>query len=212
MHCPDQDIDPELTIAEFLAASVDAVKDPVLNFLNINTITAHAACLLGRLGYSVDDISLLLNQPIIRELCTVMFENDITDVSQGAKELYSQLQYKSDNRDVLNISVPQYQLKFGEGEADNEMAEDNLMYNIIRATQSKEGTASDWKGDDEFLQLQFKILNEFQKINRAAKSLNSLVGSSKFTSSNGVGSTLGALYQQQMKTEKFNNEFKDEEG
>jgi hypothetical protein len=33
-------------------------------------------------------------------------------------------------------------------------------------------------------------------MSRAANSLNSLVASSKFTSSNGVGSTIGDLYEQ----------------
>lgn len=56
------------TIAGFLAASVDAVKDPVLNFMNLNTFTSGPAMLLARLGFDSDSIGLLLSQPIIREL------------------------------------------------------------------------------------------------------------------------------------------------
>jgi hypothetical protein len=62
LHYDGKDgVDPELTIAELLAASVDAVKDPILNDLNINTLTANTACLLGRIGYSTDEIALLFN-------------------------------------------------------------------------------------------------------------------------------------------------------
>ena len=49
------------TCAELLSASVDAVKDPVLNYLNLNEITANAAAGLARLGYSTTEIGLLLN-------------------------------------------------------------------------------------------------------------------------------------------------------
>ena len=60
------------TLAELLAAAVDAVKDPVLNYLNLNSITADAAAMLVRLGYSTRDIGLLFNQPIIKRMCLYM--------------------------------------------------------------------------------------------------------------------------------------------
>ena len=55
-------------IAGFLAASVDAVKDPVLNYMNLNTCTSGVAMLLARLGFDSDSIGLFLTQPIIEEL------------------------------------------------------------------------------------------------------------------------------------------------
>ena len=54
-------------IAGFLAASVDAVKDPVLNYLNLNTFTTGVAMVLARLGFDVNSISLFLSQPILEE-------------------------------------------------------------------------------------------------------------------------------------------------
>ena len=65
-------------MAEFLAAAVDAVKDPVLNYLNLNTVTANAGALLGRLGYSFLDIGLILNQPVVKEICREVLNNNIT--------------------------------------------------------------------------------------------------------------------------------------
>ena len=52
-------------IAGFLAASVDAVKDPVLNYLNLNTFTSGVAMVLARLGFDIDSIGLFLSQPSI---------------------------------------------------------------------------------------------------------------------------------------------------
>jgi len=75
LHSPEG-IDTSLNIAECLAASVDAVKDPVLNYLNFNTVTANAAGLLARLGYTGMEIGLLFNQPIIKEACDAVFNNN----------------------------------------------------------------------------------------------------------------------------------------
>ena len=56
--------------ALYLAASVDNAKNPVLATLMQNEFTADTTMLLARLGYSPLEISLLLNQPIIKEIIT----------------------------------------------------------------------------------------------------------------------------------------------
>jgi hypothetical protein len=48
------------TLAAFLAASVDAVKDPVLNFMNINETTAGILTSLIRMGYDTELAMLFL--------------------------------------------------------------------------------------------------------------------------------------------------------
>ena len=61
--------DVDLYVAEFLAASVDAVKDPVLKFLNFNLLTADTGATMARLGYNTFEIGLLFQQPLIVEVC-----------------------------------------------------------------------------------------------------------------------------------------------
>lgn len=56
--------------ALYLAASVDNAKNPVLAALMQNEFTTDTTMLLARLGYSPLEISLLLNQPIIKEIIT----------------------------------------------------------------------------------------------------------------------------------------------
>ena len=55
-------------LASLLAASVDAVKDPILNLANINLDTANIVTSMIRMGFSLEQIILLLNQPIVQKL------------------------------------------------------------------------------------------------------------------------------------------------
>ena len=59
-------------IAELLAASVDAVKDPVLNFLNINKYTANYVTTLLRMGFNLEQTCLLIGQPIVEEVVSAV--------------------------------------------------------------------------------------------------------------------------------------------
>ena len=69
-------------LSGFLAAAVDAVKDPVLKFLNLNDFTADICGLLTRAGYSPDTVGLLLNQPIILDITKEYFKG----VKQGVNK------------------------------------------------------------------------------------------------------------------------------
>ncbi len=87
--------------AAFLAASVDAVKDPVLSFFNLNTFTADSAMLLIGLGYDFNEVGLLLRQPIIEELVNVY---DMNVKSGGTKQsAIKEVLYKY--RDILEVDL-----------------------------------------------------------------------------------------------------------
>lgn len=55
-------------LASLLAASVDAVKDPILNLININTNTANLVVAMLRMGFSIETVSLFCSQPVIKNL------------------------------------------------------------------------------------------------------------------------------------------------
>jgi hypothetical protein len=84
-------------IAELLAASVDAVKDPVFSYLNINLTTANVAVTLARLGYDFEDVALLLNQPIIKEICKRISNNDESYLDTVLQEISNELGDKYNN-------------------------------------------------------------------------------------------------------------------
>lgn len=55
-------------LGSLVAASADAVKDPVLNLMNINSITASVLNTLVRMGMPFEDAALFLSQKCITEL------------------------------------------------------------------------------------------------------------------------------------------------
>lgn len=59
--------------ANFLAASVDNVKDNTLHATNQNTFTGDASMLLSRLGYTPTEIAILMRQPIVMAITSKYF-------------------------------------------------------------------------------------------------------------------------------------------
>ena len=86
------------SLAEFLAASADAVKDPILNLMNINMATVNVAVALSRMGFSTETVGWFLTHPAIVDLVkTYNMENThgrtsieqvIADKTKNLKETY----------------------------------------------------------------------------------------------------------------------------
>lgn len=181
----------DLNMAEFLAASVDAVKDPVLNFLNLNTLTADAGALLARIGYNTKEIGLLFNQPIIRKVCQDAFNRgvNISSVVEDAKnDLMTHLTGYNPNQKVA-------------------ITENDLAMGIIGERQMLEAG----KTQDDFLasnaKMQYAVLNLFSKVLTASQDVSNFVLSTKFTASNAVSSTFGGMYAQQLKVNAYVDRF-----
>ena len=182
----------DLNVAEFLAASVDAVKDPVLNFLNLNTVTADAGAVLARLGYSTRDIGLLFNQPIIKEVCEYKFNNGVS-VEVALSEILSQ--YKVDTSEAIPEANP-----------STDLSSAKLASNIVKSRKAREA-GKDVMEDSSFRTSQLQVAQLFADILRVSGEVSQFVTSSKFTASNAVGSTFGDSYSQQMKVSKYLDSF-----
>lgn len=195
---PEEAAQIDLNMAEFLAASVDAVKDPVLNFLNLNTITADAGALLARLGYTTKEIGLLFNQPVIRKVCQEAFNkgtNIRSEIDNEKKRLLTNLTGSNPN---VEISI----------------SENDLALGIVKERQMLE--ADPEKTQDDFLvqnaEMQYAVLDLFRRIMTASRDISDFVLSTKFTASNAVSSTFGGMYAQQMKVNAYVDKFpKNEE-
>lgn len=185
LHGPEG-IDVDRNVAEFLAASVDAVKDPVLNFLNLNTLTADIGATLARLGYTTEEIGLLLNQPIIKQVCDYAFNNNcqldtaIRNIVEGYKQGYK----------IADVTV---------NETEDFTAQ-KFIDGIVSARDKQQ------KGEnlsrEEVLQ-QLKVVELFSKISTVARDLSEFVTTTKFTASNAAGSTFGDYYAQQLKVQDY---------
>lgn len=190
LHAPEG-IDVDLNVAEFLAASVDAVKDPVLNFLNLNTITADAGAVLARLGYTTQEIGLLFNQPIIKEICEYSFNNGVT-ADMAMREVVKN--YMGDDTEGSKANP------------DEDFSINKLALNIVndRVMRERDKNAMD---NQSFKADQLKVAELFSQIQTVAGDISQFVTSSKFTASNAVGSTFGDLYSQQMKVKNYIDKF-----
>lgn len=190
LHAP-KGIDVDLNVAEFLAASVDAVKDPVLNFLNLNTITADAGAVLARLGYTTQEIGLLFNQPIIKEICEYSFNNGVT-ADMAMREVVKN--YMGDDTESPKANP------------DEDFSINKLALNIVndRVMREQGKNAMD---NQSFKADQLKVAELFSQIQTVAGDISQFVTSSKFTASNAVGSTFGDLYSQQMKVKNYIDKF-----
>ena len=153
-------------LAEFLASSVDAVKAPVLNFLNINSNTANVAMLLGRAGFSMFEIGVFLNQPIIQKV--------IDSASSGIGGLQYHIgkvaneMFKSDSGKSVVVTSEMHKI-----------STDELLQNIV-----SEPT--------ENMELQKKLLSVLFKLTEQASELNDFVKNTKYTASNSIDNTVGS--------------------
>jgi hypothetical protein len=183
------EIDTSLNVAEFLAASVDAVKDPVLNYLNLNTITADAGAMLARLGFTTEDIGLLFNQPIIKDICEYSFNNGMSDINSVIDNVLDN--YEVDGE--LKKAIP-----------DEDLSRERLAYNIVQAANTSK---EELMKSDEFVEKQIIVADLFREILEASNDVSQFVRNTKFTASNAVGSTFGDAYAQQMKVAAYVKSF-----
>lgn len=188
---PDEAAEIDLNMAEFLAASVDAVKDPVLNFLNLNTITADAGALLARLGYNTKEIGLLFNQPVIKNVCNISFNED-KNIATAINEV----------KRTLKDNLPGYTIN-----SNTNISQDDLALGIIGERQAIEMglTQEDYIRDNA--RMQMAVLDLFERILKASNDVSQFVLSTKFTASNAVSSTMGGMYAQQEKVNDYVDKF-----
>lgn len=172
------------TIAGFLAASVDAVKDPVLNFMNLNTFTSGPAMVLARLGFDSDSIGLLLSQPIIRKVTDEYFKRN-NEGYISADDLISE---------VL------------EGNKNVKGYEKTLTLTNFTKEELAEGISLGSSNGD----FQIRALILFQRLLKIAQDLNTLTFLTKFNSvTNAVGPTIADTLVMKQRYKKFLDKFED---
>lgn len=192
LHAPNG-VDVDLNVAEFLAASVDAVKDPVLNFMNLNTLTADAGAVLARIGYTTTEIGMLFNQPIVKEVCEYSFNNSV-GIDTAIREIREK--YKNQGASVRSRKEPLNPEHF---------SMDKLAKNILNDRVLRE-RGSNVMDNNTFATEQLEVLDLFNDTSAVANEVSKFVASTKFTASNAVGSTFGDLYAQQLKVQKYLSE------
>lgn len=166
------------TIAGFLAASVDAVKDPVLNYMNLNTFTANTAMLLARLGFDSDSIGLFLTQPIIEKVTQEYFKRS----NEGYVDV----------EELIKAFIPEH--------IDIETLQNNLSETRFTKEDLAEGIVE--KVDNS--EFQYMSLLLFKTLFDKAQDLNTLTFITKFNSvTNAVGPSIADTLVMQERYKKF---------
>lgn len=207
-------VDTDLTLAEFLAAAVDAVKNPVLNYLNFNQTTATPGVLLARMGHSLRDIGLLFNQPIIKEICDLISNgNGLVDFNTAKNQVLNKLLHNSSLYEGKNISsIRKEYNEISIGITTEDLLGSVALWTSKDAQDTKDaemGRISDTRkqlySDSKFVSVQLAALKIFEKARNASQELNDLIKSTKFTAANAVGSTTGAFINLEEQVNKFIN-------
>lgn len=168
-------------VHELIAAAVDAVKDPVLNYLGLTTTTATAAALLGRLSYTATDVGLLFNQPIVKELYKLI--NEGLNAGSASRILKNKI---SKNGTIAASS--------------QNLTEELLISNLLSENALEEHTSE-----------QLAVLDMITEILAVSDRLNRFVGITKNTAANSVGSSFSQLYSTMHKYAKSLKEFSEED-
>ncbi len=167
-------------ISQFLAASVDNVKDTALAGLNQNVFTINVSILLSRLGYNPIEIGILLRQPIIMDVTDRYFKNEAKGdsaskaISDIAKE-YLLLSGQSASKGLVK-----YNMKNASPFYANDLAQ-----SLTRIAAFRNGNMT-LKEYNSYIATQLQVLSLFERLSRVADDLGSLVSNSKSDTAKGA--------------------------
>ena len=184
-------------LAECIGASVDAVKDPVFNLMNINMATVNAFSTMIRFGWDTDSMAWFLTTPIIKELVK-RYDRLNADGSASIEQVISQLQTEiADQRPMI----------FDENHA---WSKDDF---IKMHRQDVVSTKREEESDDEFIRRKYEtahrnwqLLEVFRRMQAMADMTRSIV---HITRSNSISAAPGPFaantFVDDLKTAKFIN-------
>lgn len=169
-------------IANFLAASVDNAKDPVLKALMQNNTTANVTCLMLRLGIEPMTIGLFLNQPIIKEVIDLVNSGDT--VGNAISQTFDKYKKLVENAESKRDSGKSY---------DSDLAA-NLIY------------AESGMKNGDFVAYQFSVLSKFSFLYKVGDYLGRYTNVNKADTQNGAaGPSIAEAINKLAEIDQFNS-------
>lgn len=159
-------------IASFLAAFVDNAKDPIAGDMNFNEITASSAFALLRMGVGINTMSLIINQPIVRDIVKEVQNNR---VSLAEAIINTINKYKNYNN---GTNVNSYFTKI----ENYDFKDEDLASNIIARKDADTANISE---GHEFYANQLKVGFMFARLNKLAGDLNEFTNATRADTQNG---------------------------
>ena len=159
-------------LGSLVASAADAVKDPVLNLMNINSNTANILNTLVRLGMPFDDAALFLSQRVISDVLNQFSSENITGFTSLSKVVENRI--KKIEKD-LNID---------ENSLLNE--EELTREQLIKGVKSMDP------------RIEYKVLKAFRNFQRLADAMRMPTFATRF---NSISSAVGPLIIDNLITE-----------
>lgn len=191
-------------ISNFLAASVDNVKDPVLKDLMQDTITGDLSCFMLRAGVEPNEVGLFMNQPIVKKIIEALRENEFGD-------------RKAIINSVIDSWAKQRQWKTSQEDAErykNLYSED--LFNAILFEKDMQRTFDEnaTKGEKGWFNFQLYVGNAFKNMYATSNDLSELTAIMRADTSNGSAGPSNAdtynkinrilRFQERMESDRFN--------
>lgn len=153
------------TLGSLVSASADAVKDPILNLMNINMTTAGMLNTMLRLGMTFEDAALFLSQDIIERTLNKFNRENLT------------------NYESLSNIIEKWLTEYREKNSIN----DDSLINTEELTKEElvEGLTS-----EEHEATDYKVLLAFQKIRQLVDAMRKPTYATRF---NSISSAVGPL-------------------
>lgn len=183
-------------ISNFLAASVDNVKDPVLRDLMQNTITGNVTCFLLRAGVEPNEVGLLMNQPIVKDIIRALKENEFKDK-------------KTVIEGVINQWAAKRSWKTSPEDAERyKKLYTKDLFNAILFEKEMQGIFDEnaSKGQKGWFNFQLYVGNAFKDMYETSNDLAELTAIMRADTSNGsAGPKISDTYQKINRIERFYN-------
>lgn len=153
------------TLGSLVSASADAVKDPILNLMNVNMTTAGMLNTMLRLGMTFNDAALFLSQDVIERLLSQFNRENLTN--------YVSLD------SLINKWLDTYRQKYNISDSSNINTEPLSTEELVNGLTSEEHEATD-----------YKILIAFQKMRSLTDAMRKPTYATRF---NSISSAVGPL-------------------
>lgn len=153
------------TLGSLVSASADAVKDPILNLMNVNMTTAGMLNTMLRLGMTFNDAALFLSQDVIERLLSQFNRDNLTN--------YVSLD------GLINKWLDIYRQKYNISDSSNINTEPLSTEELVNGLISEEHEATD-----------YKVLLAFQKMRSLTDAMRKPTYATRF---NSISSAVGPL-------------------
>lgn len=153
------------TLGSLVSASADAVKDPILNLMNVNMTTAGMLNTMLRLGMTFNDAALFLSQDVIERLLNQFNRENLTN--------YVSLD------SLINKWLDEYRQKYNINDSSNINTEPLSTEELVNGLTSEEHDATN-----------YKVLLAFQKMRSLTDAMRKPTYATRF---NSISSAVGPL-------------------